>query len=81
MDVKLTLKLDARIIERAKSFAKNRSTSLSSLIESYLAKITEQGVPGEKITPLVRSLSGVLNLPEDYDHKKDYTNYLLNKYK
>lgn len=81
MDTKLTLKLDETIIERAKSYAKDRSTSLSKLIESYLHKITDDSQKEEKITPLVKSLSGIIDLPENYDYKKDYTEFLINKYK
>jgi len=29
-----------------------------------------------EITPLVKSLSGVIDLPADYDYKKEYTDYL-----
>lgn len=36
MDTKLTLKLDNSIIQQAKSYAKEKNTSLSKLIESYL---------------------------------------------
>ena len=33
-----------------------------------------------EITPLVKSLIGVIKLPKDYDYKKDYVEYLLKKY-
>jgi hypothetical protein len=39
MDSKLTLKLDNSIIEQAKNYAKDKNTSLSKLIESYLGKL------------------------------------------
>lgn len=39
MDTKLTLKLDNSIIEHAKRYAKDKNTSLSKLIESYLGKL------------------------------------------
>lgn len=32
------------------------------------------------ITPLVKSLIGVIVLPADYDYKKDYGDYLARKY-
>ena len=81
MDTKLTLKLKQRIIEQAKDYAKSHRTSLSKLIESYLQKITSDNSEKEQITPLVKSLSGILNLPEDYDHKKEYSDFLTKKYK
>ncbi len=81
MDTKLTLKLQQGIIERAKEYARLHNVSLSKLIESYLQKITDEPGKPEKITPLVKSLSGILDLPQDFDHKKGYTDHLLNKYK
>ena len=81
MDTKLTLKLEENIIEKAKNYAKERRTSLSKLIENYLQVITTETEQKEKITPLVKSLSGIIKLPNDYDHKKDYSDYLTNTYK
>lgn len=69
MDTKLTLKLDNSIIEHAKRYAKNKNTSLSKLIESYLGKLVEPNDTHE-VTPLVKSLSGVLDLPKNVDYKK-----------
>ena len=80
MDTKLTLKLEQSVIEKAKDYAKRQKTSLSRLIENYLLDTTEEEDVQEKITPLVRSLSGIIDLPNDYDHKKDYADYLAKKY-
>lgn len=79
MDTKLTLKLDGDIIEQAKVYAKKKNTSLSKLIESYLGMLVD---PDEKqeVTPLVKSLSGVIDLSKDFDSKKAYKKHLLNKY-
>lgn len=79
MNTKLTLKLDNSIIELAKNYAKNKNTSLSKLIESYLGKLVEPNESYE-ITPLVKSLSGVIDLPKNFDYKKEYKTHLLNKY-
>jgi hypothetical protein len=76
----LTLKLEDTIIEKAKEYAKNNKTSLSKLIENYLLNITGDKENDEKITPLVKSLSGVINLPEGFDHKKGYAEFLTGKY-
>ena len=81
MDTKLTLKLEQTIIEKAKDYAKHHRTSLSKLIENYLLNITNEKGKEEKITPLVKSLSGIINLPEEFDHKKGYSDFLINKYK
>ncbi len=81
MDTKLTLKLEQNIIEKAKDYAKLRNTSLSKLVENYLQKITDETNASEKITPLVKSLSGIINMPENDNHKKGYADFLANKYK
>jgi hypothetical protein len=72
METKLTLRLEGSIIERAKIYAKNHNTSLSKMIESYLDSVTKEKEEGPKseITPLVESLSGVIDLPADFDYKK-----------
>ncbi len=81
MDTKLTLKLDQSIIEGAKNYAKAHQISLSKLIETYLLNITTQNIISEKkITPLVKQLSGIVNLPDNFDHKKGYSDYLDQKY-
>lgn len=80
MDTKLTLKLDKSIIERAKGYAKEKNISLSKMIENYLKAITGKQNKEIVISPLVESLIGVIN-PLDTDYKKDYTDYLSDKYK
>ena len=81
MDKKLTLSLDKSIIESAKNYAKSNNISLSKLIESYLTTLTKQKRNSTEITPLVESLSGVINLDDDFDAKDVYTDYLVEKYK
>lgn len=81
MDKKLTLSLDKAIIESAKNYAKSNNISLSKLIESYLTTLTNRKRTPTEITPLVESLSGVINLDEDFDVKDAYTDYLIEKYK
>ncbi|MBI3235565.1 MAG: hypothetical protein HYZ42_16250 [Bacteroidetes bacterium] len=79
MDTKLTLKLNSDIIEQAKHYAKEKNTSLSKLIESYLGLLVENNNEQE-VTPLVKSLSGIINLSEKVDYKMDYKNHILKKY-
>ena len=81
MDTKLTLRLNESVIERAKIYARNHQISLSKMIESYLDSITKQRKKEISITPLVESLSGVIDLPADFDYKKEYGDYLEEKYK
>jgi hypothetical protein len=81
MDKKLTLSLDKSIIEKAKGYAKANGISLSKLIESYLSTLTQRENNAREVTPLVESLSGVINLNADFDLKDAYTNHLIHKYK
>ena len=81
MDKKLTLSLKAEIIEAAKRYARSNEVSLSKLIESYLSSLTRKESEKAEITPLVESLSGVISMKNDYDEKKEYTRYLIEKYK
>ncbi|MDY6800778.1 MAG: DUF6364 family protein [Bacteroidota bacterium] len=77
MDNKLALKLNKHIIESAKRYAKNKKISLLKMIETYLKSIKKESKEKVEITPFVESLSGVINLDNDY--KKDYSDYLNEK--
>lgn len=81
MDTKLTLKLKESVIEKAKKYAKTQDTSLSRLVENYLSNITNEKDSKNEITPLVKSLSGIIDLSNDVDLKGSYTAYLAEKYK
>jgi len=80
MDTKLTIKLDTDVITRAKKYALHRKTSLSKMIESYLDSVTKSETDDIEITPLVKSLSGVISVPKDFDYKKERADYLYKKY-
>ncbi len=83
METKLTLRLNDNVIERAKIYARSQKISLSKMIEAYLDSLTREKDSDEKIsiTPLVESLSGVINLPPDFDYKNEYADFLAEKYK
>jgi hypothetical protein len=80
MVTKLTLKLKKRVIEQAKQYASNHDTSLSKLIENYLSAITTGTNSDNDISPLVKSLSGIIEMPVDADHKGKYNQHLIEKY-
>lgn len=81
MDTKLTLIADKEIIEKAKQYARSQKISLSRLIESYLSSLVSKRSEEIEISPLVKSLSGVISLESDFDAKEKYTDFLLEKYK
>ena len=82
MDAKLTLKLDKRVIESAKVIAASKKISLSKMIEAYLSTLVNSTEEKDSdISPYVKSISELIDLPEDYDYKKEYRDYLEEKYK
>lgn len=85
MDTKLTIKLDKYVIDKAKDYASSHKKSLSRLIESYLKSLVIQDNSNDdkeiKISPFVKSISTGVSIPADLDYKKDYTDYLIEKYK
>lgn len=73
---KLTLRVNARLIEQAKAYAARHNTSVSQLIEAFFHNLASQDEPEH--TPLVRQLTGLL--PADLDVEKAYQDYLAEKY-
>jgi hypothetical protein len=78
MNTKLTLNLDKEIIFEAKNYAKNHKVSLSKLIENYLKSLTKESKRNSTVSPLVESLTGII--PNDFDEKKEYREYIDKKY-
>lgn len=82
MDIKLTLKLNKRVIEKAKIYASKEKMSLSRIVESYLQALTsEKEVSGFVISPFVKSMATGTKVPADSDYKDEYSDHLMEKYK
>lgn len=85
MDAKLTLKLDKYVIDKAKDYAASNKRSLSRMIESYLKSVIgmEPSEPKDEIeiSSFVKSMTSGVKLPAKLDYKKEYGDYLSNKYK
>lgn len=79
MHTKLTLRLEKKLILRAKRYAKRTGKSVSQLVADYFALLEQsrENKPLE-IAPTVRSLKGVLrNAEVDIE---DYRKYLMEKH-
>jgi hypothetical protein len=74
---KLTLSVDARVVSRAKQYAKRRGVSISEMVEAYLAAVAEPSSPATGPAPILRSVRGVLK-NADID---EYRNHLAAKYR
>lgn len=81
METKLTLRIKKNVIEKAKEYAQKQKISLSKMIEVYLESVTNSHENEVETTPLVDSLSGIIELEPDFDYKVEYSNYLIEKYK
>ncbi|MEQ9297644.1 MAG: DUF6364 family protein [Cyclobacteriaceae bacterium] len=79
MDTKLTLSLNKEVIQNAQEYAKANNTSLSNLIESYLSVLVEKRTEKPAVTPLVKSLIGVIELKSE-DPRKAYRDRIAEKY-
>ena len=80
MKTKLTLTVKEAVIKKAKVYAKQTGRSLSELVEKYLDELTDTNVSDEQLSPKLRSLVGVVKLPDDFDEDKILHEYLLNKH-
>jgi len=84
---KLTLNIDPDTIEIAKKIAKQKHTSISKIVQSYLKSISRQEdrqiTEVKDLAPEVISLTGLLKnakLPDDYDYRQPYREHLEKKY-
>lgn len=81
MDTKLTLKLNQKIIEKAKVYAANKKVSLSRIVEAYLQSLTSESTSEFEISPFVKSIATGTEIPADFDYKKEYADHLIEKHK
>lgn len=83
MNTKLTLSLDKQIIEQTKQYAQETHQSLSALVENYFRFLLEREQPSStpEISPIVRELSGIIELDDNINIQEAYTDYLLHKYR
>ncbi len=80
MQSKLTLRLDERLIRRAKAIAKRRGKSVSQMVADYFASMEDASAkPEDPLTPLMRSLKGALRGAKV--DRADYYNYLEGKHR
>lgn len=81
MKKRITITINKDLVESAKKYASAHDTTISHLMETYLNRLSNETPSAVEISPLVRNLSGIITLPEDYDSKEDYTRQVIEKYK
>jgi hypothetical protein len=60
MRTKLTLRLDNRLVARAKDYARDACKPLSQIVAEYFSAMTSRSQPDCTETPMVARLRGVL---------------------
>lgn len=79
MTTKLTLTVEKEIIEKSKSFAKKTGTSLSNIVENYLASIVEEK-QDTQVSEKLSKIVGKVKLPDSFDEDRELREYLEKKH-
>ena len=80
MTTKLTLTVEENVIKRAKKYAKGSGRSLSELVENYLETLTGENSEKKALSPKLNKIAGIVNLPDDFDEKRELRTYFENKH-
>jgi hypothetical protein len=79
MYTKLTLRLDERLIDRAKRYSDRSGKSVSQLVSDYFALIeADDPIPGTELTPRVLAMIGSLKGASTTEG--DYRRHLEERY-
>ncbi len=81
MQTKLTLRLDEKLIQHAKSFAAGAGKSVSQIVAEYFTiLLSEENKPTAQLSaPITQSLRGLLKRTDL--NESDYKNHLEKKYR
>jgi len=83
MTTTLNLPIEKGVAERIKKYAANRKVSVSSMVERYFTLVTAMPLENseQEISPLIKSFSiENVNVPADFDYKKELANARDDKY-
>lgn len=80
MSSKLTLTVEKSVISSAKKYAQKRGKSLSNLVENYLKSLSVNDQEKNEISPKVKSLMGIIQLPDSFDYKKELASAITKKH-
>ncbi|MGH7491737.1 MAG: DUF6364 family protein [bacterium] len=84
METKLTLRMDSKLIDSAKSYAERQGISLSKLVAEYFQMIASKrnkNLEAFQPTPILSEITGVLQKnPGNKDSREAYRKHLEEKY-
>jgi hypothetical protein len=78
MNTKLTLRMDEKVVRKAKIAAKQRGKSVSRMVAEFIEALSSQPISKKSLPPTTASLIGILkgqDISED-----DYKAHLREKY-
>lgn len=82
MTSKLTLRLDSKVISKAKKTARRRGVSVSRMVEDYFKSVARQQERQIKESPVLSEISGVLSNKRTRDGLiAGYKKHLVEKYR
>lgn len=82
MTTKLTLRLNDRVIQRAKKKARSRGVSLSRMVEDYFRSVADQEAHEVRESPVLYEVAGVLSGKEGpTELRARYRKHLAEKYR
>ncbi len=79
MNKKLTLSLNATVIEKAKVYAEKTGRSLSGMVENYLDSLTKKEEHSE-VSERLKKIAGKIKIPTNFDEKEELRKGLDEKY-
>lgn len=84
MQTKLTLRVEERLIERAKGWARARGVSLSQAVADFFEQLAERD-PAPSLSPWTRRLAGAAfrkgRRPTDEEVRRDHLKHLEAKHR
>lgn len=80
METKLTLRMDDKLIARAKKYAQKHGTSLSKLVADYFKIIAGEKKHEVDRSTILSEITGVLQKSQQKDWKDSYGKHLERKY-
>ncbi len=82
MATKLTLRLDEKLIDRAKKAAKVKGVSLSKLVSDYFKSVSLKQTQEHAVSPVLLEISGILlSKSENKKLLKSYKKHIEEKYR
>ena len=76
MNTKATIEVDLSLFEQLKRYAKSKGRTITEVVEKELKNLLGTEVKSKTVSSKLR---GIVNLPEDFDYKKELENRSLEK--